>query len=103
MDYIKDPGLNLLHISADSLFQTPWEIHPHALTADFKKYKESVLWAPYCVHHKGKYYMYVCAGSQGGAHVHDSYQMNLYISKNLKNWEKSLYLQEVFMYNNKVE
>ena len=32
MDYIKDPGLNLLHISADSLFQTPWEIHPHALT-----------------------------------------------------------------------
>ena len=36
MDYIKDPGLNLLHISADSLFQTPWEIHPHALTADFK-------------------------------------------------------------------
>ena len=40
MDYIKDPGLNLLHISADSLFQTPWEIHPHALTADFKKYKE---------------------------------------------------------------
>ena len=45
MDYIKDPGLNLLHISADSLFQTPWEIHPHALTADFKKYKESVLWA----------------------------------------------------------
>ena len=69
MDYIKDPGLNLLHISADSLFQTPWEIHPHALTADFKKYKESVLWAPYCVHHKGKYYMYVCAGSQGGAHV----------------------------------
>jgi beta-fructofuranosidase len=25
--------------------------------------------------------MYVCAGSQGGAHVHDSYQMNLYISK----------------------
>lgn len=88
MDYMKDPGLNLLHISADSLFQTPWEIHPHALTADYNKYKESVLWAPHCIYHKGKYYMYVCAASQQGAHIHDSYQINLYLSKDLKEWER---------------
>ena len=32
--------------------------------------------------------MYVCAGSQQGAHIHDSYQINLYISKDLKKWER---------------
>ncbi len=88
MDYISDPGLNLLHISADSLFQTPWKIHPHTLTADFNNYKESVLWAPHCIFHKGTYYMYVCAGSQEGAQVHESYQINLYTSKDLKSWKR---------------
>lgn len=88
MNYIADPGLNLLHISADSLYQTPWRVHPHALTADPKKYKESLLWAPHCVYHKGKYYLYACAGGQEGAHIHEKYQLNLYISKDLKKWER---------------
>lgn len=88
MDYITDPGLNLLHISADSLFQTPWKIHPHALTADFNNHKESVLWAPHCIYYKGIYYMYICAGSQQGAQVHESYQINLYTSTDLKSWER---------------
>lgn len=88
MDYIIDPGLNLLHISADNIFQTPWDIHPHALTADFDKHKESVLWAPHCVYYKGMYYMYVCAGSQEGANIHESYQINLYTSKDLKKWKR---------------
>lgn len=88
MDYINDPGLNLLHISADSLFQTPWDIHPHALTADMENYKESLLWAPHCVYHDGVYYMYVCGGAREGAHVHEAYQMNLYTSTDLKSWER---------------
>lgn len=88
MDYINDPGLNLLHISADNLLQSPWEVKPHALTADMEKYKESVLWAPHCVFHKGKYYLYACAGSQQGAHVHDSYQINLYISDDAVSWTR---------------
>ena len=88
MNYIKDPGLNLLHISADSLFQRPWKIHPHALTADLEKYRESVLWAPHCVFYKGNYYLYACAGSQQGAHVHDSYQINLYVSSDLFSWKR---------------
>lgn len=88
MDYIKDPGINLLHISADSLFQTPWEIHSHALTADPEKHKESVLWAPYCIFHKGKYYLYACAGGQQGAHIHDAYQINLYLSDDLFTWKR---------------
>ena len=87
MNYMEDPGLNLLHISADSLLQTPWEIHPHALTAS-KEHKESLLWAPHCVYHKGKYYLYACAGGQEGAHVHEAYQINLYISKDLKEWKR---------------
>lgn len=85
MDYKEDPGLNLLHISADSLFQRPWRIHPHALTA-MSEYKESVLWAPHCVFHKGKYYLFACAGGQEGAHIHEAYQINLYLSKDLFHW-----------------
>lgn len=87
MNYIVDPGVNLLHISADSLFQTPWDIHPHALTAD-AAYKESVLWAPHCIFHKGKYYLYACGGGQEGLNQHEAYQLNLYISKDLKSWER---------------
>ncbi|MDR0542869.1 MAG: family 43 glycosylhydrolase [Dysgonamonadaceae bacterium] len=88
MDYIRDPGVNLLHVSADSLFQRPWNIHPHALTADPEKYRESVLWAPHCIFHKGKYYLFACAGSQQGAHIHDSYQINLYLSDDLFIWKR---------------
>lgn len=87
MDYMVDPGLNLLHITADSLLQKPWVTHPFALTAS-KDYHESLLWAPHCVYHKGKYYLYVCAGAQEGAHVHEAYQINLYISKDLKKWHR---------------
>lgn len=87
MDYMKDPGLNLLHISADGLYQKPWEIHPHALTAE-KRHKESVLWAPHCVFHEGTYYLYACAGGQEGAHKHEVYQINLYLSDDLKTWKR---------------
>ncbi len=87
MDYIKDPGLNLLHISADSLFQSPWQIHPHALTA-MPEHHESVLWAPHHVFHEGRYYLYACAGGMEGAHHHDAYQMNLYLSDDLFHWER---------------
>jgi len=87
MDHVKDPGISLLHISADKLLQSPWEVHPHALVAD-KKYKETALWAPHCVYHKGKYYMYVCAGAQEGFHLHDQYQINLYISDDAVTWKR---------------
>jgi beta-fructofuranosidase len=87
MDYMKDPGVNLLHISADSLFQTPWRVHPHALTAD-PACGESLLWAPHVVLHAGRYYLFACAGGKGGLHEHEAYQINLYLSRDLFTWER---------------
>ena len=87
MDYMKDPGLNLLHISADTLFQRPWQVHPHVLTA-MPAYKESLLWAPHCLFHKGNYYLFASAGGQEGAHRHEAYQINLYLSSDLFHWER---------------
>lgn len=84
MDFMKDPGLNLAHATSDSLLKIPWQAHPPAVTADWERYEEALLWAPYVLLHDGTYYMFVCAGDKGS----HQYRINLLTSPDLEEWTR---------------
>ena len=84
LDFAKDPGRRLCHATAQTLGQKPWQAHPPALTRDWEKYREYLLWAPYVLRHEGTYYMFVCVGDQDT----DRYRIHLLTSPDLKEWTR---------------
>ena len=85
LNWYKDPGKNLLHATAKTLTQSPWHKEPFAVSADWDKYGEWLLWAPHVVRHEGTYYMFVCAGNNSG----HNYKIHLLTSPDLWRWERS--------------
>jgi hypothetical protein len=81
----KDPGHQLAHATAKTLLQAPWEAQPPAVTRDWEKYREYLLWAPYVLRHEGTYYMFVCVGDKD---TH-RYRIHLLTSSDLKEWKRS--------------
>jgi arabinan endo-1,5-alpha-L-arabinosidase len=81
----QDPGKHLLHATAKSLKQTPWHKEPFAVTADWERYGEWLLWAPHVIPHEGLYYMFVCVGNNQG----HRYKIHLLTSKDLWHWDRS--------------
>jgi hypothetical protein len=81
----KDPGHRLAHATAKTLLQAPWEAQPPAVTRDWDKYREYLLWAPYVLRHEGTYYMFVCVGDKD---TH-RYRIHLLTSPDLKTWTRS--------------
>ncbi|MFO1477756.1 MAG: family 43 glycosylhydrolase [Verrucomicrobiota bacterium] len=80
----KDPGRSLAHAASTNLLQS-WQGRPPAVTADWEKYHEYLLWAPYVLRNDDTYYMYVCAGDRDTHH----YQIHLLTSTNLESWTRS--------------
>jgi arabinan endo-1,5-alpha-L-arabinosidase len=85
VNFARDPGKHLLHATAKTLTQRPWHKEPFAVTANWDKYGEWLLWAPYIIRHEGVYYMFVCAGNNQG----HRYKIHLLTSRDLGNWERS--------------
>jgi hypothetical protein len=85
LDFFKDPGRRLAHATAQSLRQTPWLAQPPAVTADWEKYREYLLWAPYVIRRGDTYYMYVCVGDKD---TH-RYRIHLLTSPDLQTWTRS--------------
>jgi arabinan endo-1,5-alpha-L-arabinosidase len=81
----KDPGHRLAHATATTLLQSPWEAKPPAVTRDWEKYREFLLWAPYVLRHEGLYYMFVCVGDKD---TH-RYRIHLLTSPDLQEWTRS--------------
>jgi hypothetical protein len=81
----KDPGHQLAHATAKTLLPAPWEAQPPAVTRDWEKYREYLLWAPYVLRHEGTYYMFVCVGDKD---TH-RYRIHLLTSSDLKEWKRS--------------
>jgi hypothetical protein len=71
------------HVTAPDLMG-PWTKQAPVLHADASK-QETLVWAPYVLHHDGLYYMYYCAGNDD----HAKYQIHLATSKDLFAWEVS--------------
>jgi predicted GH43/DUF377 family glycosyl hydrolase len=72
-----------VHATAPDLLG-PWTKREPMLQADSSK-QETLVWAPYVLHHDGTYYMYYCAGGAD----HSKYQIHLATSKDLFHWERS--------------
>ena len=85
LDFFKDPGNQLLHITSKELTANPWQKQPFAVVADWEKYGEKFFWAPHVIRHKGLYYMFVCVGNKDG-HL---YKIHLLTSKDLRHWDRS--------------
>ena len=85
LDFFKDPGHRLCHATAQKLLQSPWQAQPPAVTRNWEKYHEYLLWAPYVIHHNGTYYMFVCVGDKD---TH-RYRIHLLTSHDLKSWTRS--------------
>lgn len=85
LDFFKDPGRSLAHATASSLVQDPWKARPPAVTADWEKYREYLLWAPHVIRDKSTYYMFVCAGDK---ETH-KYRIHLLTSPDLETWTRS--------------
>ncbi len=86
LDWNKDPGKHLFHATATRLTQSaPWNKQEFALTADWDKYGEFLLWAPHVIRNGGLYYMFVCVGNKQG----HQYKIHLLTSKDLWHWERS--------------
>ena len=83
-DFFKDPGLRLAHATAKSLLQSSWQAQPPAVTADWKKYKEYLLWAPHVIRHEKTFYMFVCVGDKDS----HRYRIHLLTSPDLKEWTR---------------
>ena len=81
----RDPGTNLLHATARSLTQSPWHKEPFAVTSDWARHREWLLWAPHVVQSEGLYHMFVCAGNNSG----HRYRIHLLTSTNLWNWDRA--------------
>jgi len=86
LEFDKDPGRQLAHATAETLLQKPWKAQPFALTRDWEKYREFLLWAPYVIRHEGTYYMFVCVGDPSD---HSRYRIHLLTSTDLKDWTRS--------------
>jgi arabinan endo-1,5-alpha-L-arabinosidase len=84
LDFFKDPGRNLAHATAPALLQRPWQAQPPAVTADWERYHEYLLWAPHVIEHDGTYYMFVCAGNKDS----HRYRLHLLTSPDLKVWTR---------------
>lgn len=85
LDPSRDPGLRLAHATARTLGQSPWKAQPPAVTRDWEKYREYLLWAPYVLRYRGTYYMYVCVGDKD---TH-RYAIHLLTSPDLQRWTRS--------------
>jgi hypothetical protein len=85
LDFFKDPGHRLCHATAQTLLQKPWLAQPPAVTRDWEKYREYLLWAPYVLRHAGTYYMFVCVGDMNS----HRYRIHLLTSSDLKEWTRS--------------
>jgi len=85
LNWYEDPGRNLLHATATNLTQAPWHKAPFAVTANWDKFGEFLLWAPHIIRHKNLFYMFVCVGNSHG-HL---YKIHLLTSKDLWHWERS--------------
>ncbi len=85
IEFFRDPGKNLLHATAKSLTQSPWHKEAFAVTADWDKYGEFLMWAPYIIKHDGTYYMFVCVGNNQG----HKYKIHLLTSKDMWHWDRS--------------
>ncbi len=85
LDFFKDPGRRLAHATATSLLQDPWQAQPPAVTADWEKHKEYLLWAPHAIRSNSVYHMFVCAGDKD---TH-KYRIHLLTSPDLKTWTRS--------------
>ena len=83
--FARDPGTNLLHATARSLRQNPWRKEPMALTADWPRHREWLLWAPHVVRAEGLYQMMVCVGAGSG----HQYAIHRLTSTNLWNWQRT--------------
>jgi beta-fructofuranosidase len=82
-EFYKDPGRNLLHATAPSLYG-PWTKQAPALVADYERFGELLLWAPHVVPFEGGYRMFVCAGSPD----HEAYRIHSNTSQDLWHWER---------------
>ena len=85
LDASRDPGLRLAHATAQTLRQSPWKALPPAVTRDWEKYREYLLWAPYVLRYRDTYYMYVCVGDKD---TH-RYAIHLLTSADLQQWTRS--------------
>jgi beta-fructofuranosidase len=79
-----DPGLNLAHLTAESLGQRGWRAEPFALTADPGQ-GEHLLWAPHVIEHEGTFHMFVCVGAAAG----DLFAIHRYESEDLWSWRRT--------------
>jgi beta-fructofuranosidase len=84
-DFAKDPGLRLAHATASHLLQGQWTAQEPAVTADWAKYHEALLWAPYVFRDGPLYYMFVSAGDKNS----HRYALHLLTSPDLENWTRS--------------
>jgi hypothetical protein len=83
-NFPQDPGKHLLHATAGTLTQSPWHKEPFAVTADWDKNGEWLLWAPHVILHNRLYYMFVCVGHSRG----HQYKIHLLTSKDLWRWNR---------------
>jgi len=84
-DFAKDPGLRLAHATARRLLQSQWTGQAPAVTADWDKYHEALLWAPYVFRDGQTYYMFVSAGDK----ISHRYTLHVLTSPDLENWTRS--------------
>jgi sucrose-6-phosphate hydrolase SacC (GH32 family) len=83
-NFDKDPATRLAHATAYSLLQDTWQAQPPAITADWEKYQEWLLWAPHVVRHNNVYHMFVCTGDDDS----HNYRIGLLTSPDLKTWTR---------------
>jgi Glycosyl hydrolases family 43 len=73
------------HATADSLTQSQWVKQPPALQADGSDL-EHYIWAPYVLHHDGRYWMFYAGGNE--QHF-NSYAIQLATSTDLVHWTRN--------------
>lgn len=81
-----DPGDedNFAHAIAFNLNQKPWDKKRFALSVDWDTWKETNLWAPHVVFHKGIYYMFYCGGGEDSK----AFKIQLATSRDLWIWKR---------------
>jgi hypothetical protein len=72
------------HATADRLTQSPWDKQAPAMQADGSDL-EHYIWAPYVLHHGGRYWMFYAGGNE--QHF-NSYAIQLATSKDLVHWTR---------------
>jgi len=84
-NFAADPGKHLLHATARTLTQSPWHKERFAVTADWDKHHEWLLWAPHVIRQGDLYFMFVCVGNRQG----HQYSIHLLTSRDLWQWDRS--------------